>query len=80
MLYQLGIQANIEILCSRVTTRYSGVDEAIESLQRRNDPFNEFELVKLKAYFNQHLAESSIFTFEGKSKWALIWWRKADQG
>jgi ubiquinone/menaquinone biosynthesis C-methylase UbiE len=79
MLYQMGIQANIEILCSRVTTRFTSVDEAIESLQRRNDPFNEPELVKLKAYFRTKFEESQVFTFEGKSKWALIWWKKADQ-
>jgi predicted TPR repeat methyltransferase len=80
LLYQMGIRANVEILCSRVTTRFTAVDEAIESLQRRNDPFNESELVKLRAYFKEKFAVSQVFVFEGKSKWALIWWRKADQG
>ena len=79
MLYQMGIKANVEILCSRVTTRFTGADEAIESLQRRNDPFNASELVKLKAYFKEKFAGSPDFTFEGKSKWALIWWKMADQ-
>jgi hypothetical protein len=75
----MGIKANVEILCSGVTTRFTGADEAIESLQRRNEPFNESELVKLQAYFKEKLAKSPVFTFEGKSKWALIWWRTADQ-
>jgi 2-polyprenyl-3-methyl-5-hydroxy-6-metoxy-1,4-benzoquinol methylase len=79
MLYQMGIRANVEILCSTVTTRYVSTDEAIESLQQRSDPFNEGELVKLREYFTQKFAESPVFTFEGKSKWALIWWRTEDQ-
>lgn len=83
MLYQMGIQANVEILCSRVVSRFNRVDEAVEVLQRRNDPFDEPELIRLREYLEKQfsvLKGTSVFTFEGKSKWALIWWRKADQG
>ena len=82
LLYQMGIQANVEILCSKVTVRFVNVEEALEVLQRRNDPFNDAEIAKLKEFLEMKFAGlkgSSVFTHEGKSKWALIWWRKDDQ-
>jgi SAM-dependent methyltransferase len=82
LLYQMGILANAEILRSRVNVRFPGVEAAIEDLQWRTEPFTDDEIIKLKAFLKIKFAEQKdfpVFTFEGYSKWALIWWRKEDQ-
>lgn len=79
MLFQMGIQANVEILHSKVKVQFPSIEEAMDDLQWRTDPFSPDEKVKLREFLKKKFVEqkeSSIFTHEGKSKWALIWWRK----
>jgi len=78
MLYQMGIPANVEVLRSRVRVQFSSVEEAIEDLQWRTDPFTPEERLKLTEFLEGKFAEagSPVFTHEGRSEWALIWWQK----
>jgi 3-dehydroquinate dehydratase len=78
----MGIQANAEVLCSKVKTQFSSVEEAMDDLEWRTDPFSPDEKTKLREFLKSKFAEqkdSSVFTHEGESKWALIWWRKENQ-
>jgi len=82
MLYQMGIQANVEILNSKVKVQFSSIDDAVDQLQWRTEPFSPSELAKLKEFLQEQFArqkDSPVFTHEGYSKWALIWWRVAEQ-
>ena len=82
MLFQMGIQANVEILYSKVKVQFPSIEEAMDDLQWRTDPFTPDEKVKLREFLERKFAEqkdSPVFTHEGKSKWALIWWRKENQ-
>ncbi|MFA5055879.1 MAG: class I SAM-dependent methyltransferase [Dehalococcoidia bacterium] len=82
MLFQMGIQANVEILYCKVKAQFSSVEEAIDDLQWRTDPFSTDEKKKLREFLKSKFVEeqdSSVFTHEGQSKWALIWWRKENQ-
>jgi predicted TPR repeat methyltransferase len=77
MLYQMGIEANVEILYSKVKVQFSSVEEAIDQLQWRTDPFNPTELAKMREYLGEKFAgekATDVFTHEGYSKWALVWW------
>jgi predicted TPR repeat methyltransferase len=77
MLYQMGIEANVEILYSKIKVQFSSMDEAIDQLQWRTDPFNPQELAKLREYLGEKFAgkkPGEVFTHEGYSKWALVWW------
>ncbi len=80
MLYQMGIQANVEILYSRIKVQFPSIEQAIEDLQWRTDPFTPEEKTRLTEFLKAKFAErgnSSVFTHEGFSRWALIWWVKA---
>jgi hypothetical protein len=82
LLYQMDIMANVEILCSKVKVQFPSIEAAIDDLQWRTDPFTPDEMEKLKEFLKMKFAEqkdSPVFTFEGYSKWALIWWKKEDQ-
>lgn len=77
-LYQMGINANLEILNSRIRVKFSSVEEAMDDLQWRTTPFTDAEKERTKKYLEKRFAEqkdSSIFKHEGFSKWALIWWK-----
>lgn len=79
MLFQMGTRANVEILYSNVKVQFSSAEQAMEDLQWRSDPFTPDEKIKLREFLEQKFAEkkdSSVFTHEGQSVWALIWWRK----
>jgi SAM-dependent methyltransferase len=82
LLYQMGITANVEILRSRVKVQFTSIENAVEDLQWRNEAFSAEEKEKLMDYlkkkFSEH-KESPVFTHEGFSKWALIWWKKEEQ-
>jgi len=81
-LYRMGIQANVEILCSRVKVQFSSIENAIQDLEWRTDPFTQEEKNRLVEFLKAQFAEqkdSPVFTHEGYSKWALIWWKKSDQ-
>jgi|WetSurMetagenome_2_1015567.scaffolds.fasta_scaffold103742_2 predicted TPR repeat methyltransferase len=83
MLYQMGIHANAELLYSKVKVQFSSVEEAIDSLTWRTDPFTPEEMIKLKAFLEMKFAEQKAvppFVHEGKSQWALIWWRQESTG
>lgn len=76
MLFQMGVMANIEILHSRIKVQYRSVDETIESLRWRTDPFTPEKLVKLRNFLEVRFAAcggDGVLTYEGKSQWALIW-------
>jgi SAM-dependent methyltransferase len=78
LLYQMGIEANVEILYSKVKVQFSSVDEALEQLQWRTEQFSEAETALLKDFLGRKFAEqkgSPVFTHEGYSKWALISWK-----
>ena len=78
-LYQMGIQANIEILYSRIRVYFPTVEEAIADLQWRTTTFTEMEIMKLTKYLDKKFAEQNdALIHEGKSKWALIWWNIKD--
>jgi SAM-dependent methyltransferase len=59
-LYQMGIQANVEILFCRVRTQYANVEEAISDLQWRTSPFSAEEQAKLRNYLEEKFAEQKI--------------------
>jgi hypothetical protein len=78
LLYQMGVEANIEMLYSKVKVHFSSFEQAIEELQLRNDPFTTEEISRLRDYWNSKCSNSKEklgFTHEGESKWALIWWK-----
>jgi hypothetical protein len=78
-LYQMGIQANLEIFYSRVRVFFPTVEEAFADLQWRTTPFSSIEKEKLLEYIYKKFAEQNgTLTHEGKSKWALIWWNVKD--
>jgi predicted TPR repeat methyltransferase len=79
MLFQVGIHANAEMLYSKVKVQFRSVEEAMNDLQGRTDPLTSDEKVKLREFLERKFAEQEdapVFTHEGKSQWALIWWRK----
>ena len=74
----MGIQANLEILNSKIRVKFSSVAEAMDDLQWRTTPFSDTEKEKMKKYLEIKFAEqkdSPVFRHEGFSKWALIWWK-----
>jgi SAM-dependent methyltransferase len=79
MLFQMGVHANVEILYSKVKVQFPSIQEAMDDLQSHNDPFTPDEKAKLKEFLEMRFAGqpgAPPFTHEGKSQWALIWWRK----
>ncbi len=79
MLYQMGIQANMEVLHSRIKVQFSSIEQAIDDVQWRTETFNPKELALLTEFLERKFSElkgSSVLTHEGYSKWALVWWRK----
>ena len=82
LLYQMGIMANVEILYSKVKVQFPNVEETINDLQWRTEPFTPDEKIKLREFLEKKFAEqnnSPVFTHEGYSVWALIWWRKQEE-
>ncbi len=82
MLFQMGIQPNVEVLYSKVKVQFPSVEEAMSDLQWRTDSFSQTEKTKLRAFLESKFAgqkDSAVFTHEGKSQWALIWWRRDSQ-
>jgi len=82
LLFQMGVQANVEVLRSRIKVQFSSIEQAINDLQWRTEIFTMEEMSRLTRFLKQKFSElkdSSVFTHEGYSKWALIWWRKDDQ-
>ena len=47
MLFQMGIEANVEVLHSKVKVQFASIEEAIDQVQWRTEPFTEPETVKL---------------------------------
>jgi SAM-dependent methyltransferase len=83
LLYQKGITANVEILHSRIKVKFSSIEQCIEELQWRTEPFTAGERTKLTDFLKEKFAaqsEAGVFTHEGYSQWALISWKKGEQG
>jgi SAM-dependent methyltransferase len=82
MLYQMGVNANVEVLFSKVKVQFHSIDEAVADLQWRTDTFTPDEKIKVQHSLVQNLAwdkATSSFIHEGKSQWALIWWRRENR-
>jgi SAM-dependent methyltransferase len=82
LLYQMGIMANADILHSKVKVQFPSIEETIKDLQWRTDPFTTAEKKKLTEFLESKFAgqkNSPVFTHEGHSVWALIWWRKQEE-
>lgn len=78
MLYQMGVSANVELLYSKIVVQFKDFNDAVKHVAWRTDPFSPKELKKFEAFFNERFTDqqgSPVFTHEGKSVWALIWWR-----
>lgn len=78
MLQGMGINANAEVLFSKVKVQFPSIDEAIADLQWRTDTFTPEEKTGVRQSLEENLTwdkASSTFTHEGKSQWALVWWR-----
>jgi predicted TPR repeat methyltransferase len=78
LLFQMGIQANVEILRTRIKVRFTGIEEAVKRLEWRTEPFTTEEKSRLVQFLEKKFIESKetgVLTHEGYSKWALIWWR-----
>lgn len=81
MLFQMGIQANVEILSPKVRAEFPSVEEAIDDLLGRTDPFSPDEKARLRDFLEARLTREgspAVFTHDGRSRWALMWWRKQD--
>ncbi len=81
MLFQMGIQANIEILSCRIKVSFSSIEEAIKRLEWRTELFTSTERSRLTQFLEKKFSESKdpgILTHEGYSKWAMIWWKNED--
>ncbi|MBN1191974.1 MAG: class I SAM-dependent methyltransferase [Dehalococcoidales bacterium] len=81
MLYQMGIIANVEILYSRIKVQFSGIQDAIDRLQWRTEPFTTDEKSRLVKFLEKKFDEqkgSTVFIHEGFSRWALIWWKTVE--
>jgi SAM-dependent methyltransferase len=79
LLYQKGVKANCEILYSKVKVQFPTIEEAIADMQWRTDPFTPDEQKKVRSYLTEIFAgqkDAATLTHEGKSQWALIWWRQ----
>jgi hypothetical protein len=79
----MGIQANLEVLSSKIKVKFSGIEEAMDDLQWRTTPFTDVEKEKLQKYLEKRFTEqkdSPVFRHEGYSKWALIWWKTEENG
>ncbi len=78
VLFGMGITADVEILHSRVRTVFENIEEAMENLQWRTDPFTPPEKSKLRKFLEKKFAEQKggAFKHEGNSVWALISWKK----
>ena len=71
----MGLQANVEILDSKVVVEYQTVEEAVQNIESRTSSFNDDERQKLRDYLKPFFTKSQPFLHEGRSRWALIWWR-----
>ena len=80
ILNQMGIQANVEIIHSRLKTKITNIEKTIDDIQWRTAPFTPEEKAKAAKYLSSNLTgeDNSGYTHEGYSKWALVWWRKED--
>jgi hypothetical protein len=50
MLFQMGVQANVEILRCRIKVRFTSVEEAVKKLEWRTEPFTTEEKSSLPGF------------------------------
>jgi len=82
MLYKMSVNANVEVLFSKVKVQFPSIDEAVADLQWRTDTFTPDEKIRVQQCLVKNLVwnkAASSFTHEGKSQWALIWWRQENR-
>lgn len=81
MLYQMDIRANLELLQCRSELEFASVEDVIERMSWRTDPFSDEELLKLRSFLADIFASQPgpPFLREGRSTWALIWWEKGEE-
>ncbi len=80
ILYQMGIQANVNFISADRNGPFATRKEAEKSLTWMVDDPTMDEQEKLQIFINEHLCEhpQGTWTIEGKPpvRWALIWWKK----
>ncbi len=83
LLFQMGIQANVEFLECEMSYMFESLDSAVEEWRRRfarrGEPLTEQEEEKLRSYLEAVLRKRSdgkLEVSDRKPAWALIWWRK----
>jgi len=80
ILYQLGIHANVEILQLNKATRYSSLDDILDSFRWMLKELSDQEDRLLQNYIQNHATFHSDGTLSLERNhpltWALIWWKK----
>jgi hypothetical protein len=81
MLYQMNIQANLELLESEVRFEFASVEDAMEQTGWRTGQMSDEEGGKLRGFFEDMFASQTEppFVHNGRSLWALVWWEKGER-
>jgi len=80
ILYEMGIQANVEFLKSNTRNHYSNMDEALDRIKWRIGDLDEGEKSIIKKHLERVLtrnSDGSLTYSRTNSKWVLIWWEKS---
>lgn len=80
ILYEMGIQANVEFLKSNTRNHYSNMDEALDRIKWRIGDLDEGEKSIIKKHLERVLtrnSDGSLTYTRTNSKWVLIWWEKS---
>jgi len=80
ILYEMGIQANVEFLKSNTRNHYSNMDEALDRIKWRIGDMDEGEKSIIKKHLERVLtrnSDGSLTYSRTNSKWVLIWWEKS---
>jgi ubiquinone/menaquinone biosynthesis C-methylase UbiE len=80
ILYEMGIQANVEFLKSNTRNHYSNMDEALDRIKWRIGDMDEGEKSIIKKHLERVLtrnSDGSLTYTRTNSKWVLIWWEKS---
>lgn len=80
ILYEMGIQANVEFLKSNTRNHYSNMDEALDRIKWRIGDMDEGEKSIIKKHLERILtrnSDGSLTYTRTNSKWVLIWWEKS---
>lgn len=81
ILYQIGIDANVEFINCKRTAYFRSIDDALSDFEWRIGEFTQDDKEKAKLFLeNELIEEDGIFKFkdESKTKWVVIWWKKEE--